>query len=154
MENLRKQLVDQLTQEHAHISFYDAVKGLEQDDIGIRPQELPHSIWELVEHIRIAQEDIVKFCVDSEYKSPEWPDGYWPDQKAPSGMEEWEQALQQIESDLQQMVGIVKNPDNDLLKPIPHGDGQTLFREAILSIDHNSYHTGQIVTIRRLLGLM
>ncbi|MDR8391346.1 DinB family protein [Aliifodinibius sp. S!AR15-10] len=153
MDKLREHLLDQLVNEHAHTSFSNAVSGLTPNEVGIQPDSLPYSIWQLVEHIRIAQSDIVQFCIDPDYQSPEWPKGYWPTNAAPSGTKEWKDSIKQIESDLQQMVELVKDPKNDLFEPFPHGDGQTLFREAILVIDHNSYHTGQIVTMRRLLGL-
>lgn len=153
MEELREHLVNQLTHEHAHISFERAVENIEVKDLGIRPDSVPYSIWELVEHLRIAQTDIVTFCVGPDYQSPEWPGGYWPSEQAPSGEQEWQQTLEAIETDLQKMVELVKDPENDLFEPFPHGEGQTLFREAVLIIDHNSYHTGQIVTVRRALDL-
>lgn len=150
---LREQLIDQLTGQNAHLGFDRAVEGLSIANAGIRPRQLPYSIWELVEHIRISQSDIIEFCVDPDYESPEWPEGYWPSGQKPSGMDAWNQSLEVIHSDLLRMADLVKDPDNDLFEPFPHGDGQTLFREAVLIIDHNSYHTGQIVTIRRILGL-
>lgn len=150
---LREQLVKQLTGQNAHASFENAIKGLSVDEVGIRPEKLPYSIWELVEHIRISQSDIVRFCMDPEYESPEWPEGYWPSSRKPGGADEWEESVSEIRKDLQQMVDLVTDTGNDLFSRIPHGDGQTLFREALLIIDHNSYHTGQIITVRRLLGL-
>ncbi|MFH5832116.1 DinB family protein [Halalkalibaculum sp. DA3122] len=153
MDDLRKHLIDQLANEHAHTSFERAVEGLNISDVGIRPNSLPYSIWELVEHLRIAQADILEFSVNPGYEAPKWPDDYWPPEKAPSGNAEWQRSLEAINSDLQEMIDLVKDPGIDLFTPFPHGDGQTLFREAILIIDHNSYHTGQIITIRRLLGL-
>lgn len=150
---LREQLADQLTGENAHISFENAVKGLSVGDVGKRPEKIPYSIWEQVEHIRIAQSDIVQFSMDSEYESPSWPEGYWPDSPGPDGESDWIESLEAIQADLQQMVDQVNDPDRDLFRPFPHGSGQTLFREAVLVIDHNSYHTGQIITIRRALGL-
>lgn len=153
MDDLRKHLIDQLTHEHAHISFSGAVEGLEIDQVGVRPDSLPYSIWELVEHLRIAQADIVEFSENPDYQAMNWPDDYWPPEKAPSDENEWQRSLNTIESDLNRMVELVEDPENDLFEPFPYGDGQTLFREAILIIDHNSYHTGQIVTVRRLLNI-
>lgn len=153
MDRLREHLVDQLTGEHAHIGLDRAVEGIGIKFLGQRPDSLPYSIWELAEHIRIAQNDILNFCVDPDYKSPDWPDGYWPKEQAPSDAAEWEQTLEAIREDRQSMVGLVEDPDIDLFEPFSHGDGQTLFREAVLIIDHTSYHTGQIVTVRRLLGI-
>lgn len=150
---LREQLINQLTGQNAHISFKNAVKGLSADDVGIRPDNLPYSIWELVEHIRISQSDIVQFSIDPEYVSPNWPEGYWPTRPGPADEEEWNESLETIQADLAKMVDLVQDTANDLFLPFPHGDGQTLFREALLIIDHNSYHTGQIIAIRRQLGL-
>ena len=146
-------MVEQLTGQNAHLSFENAVQDLEVDAVGRRPQNVPYSIWEQVEHIRIALNDIVEFCVDPDYRSPEWPEGYWPDEKRPAGESEWKQSLDQIRRDMQRMVDLVSDAERDLFEPFPHGDGQTLFREAVLVIDHNAYHTGQIVTIRRSLKL-
>ncbi|MDX1636970.1 MAG: DinB family protein [Balneolaceae bacterium] len=152
-QTVREHLVTQLTEEHAHISFSRAVEGLKARQVGRRPDSLPYSIWELVEHLRIAQHDIVQFSSDPDYKSPEWPGGYWPESPSPDDQQVWEESLDQIEADLQQMVNLVRDTANDLFEPFAHGSGQTLFREAVLIIDHNSYHTGQIVTVRRLLDL-
>ena len=91
--------------------------------------------------------------MDPDYESPEWPEGYWPSGRKPDGADEWKESVSEIHSDLQQMVDLVSDTGNDLFSRIPHGDGQTLFREALLVIDHNSYHTGQIITVRRLLNL-
>jgi len=152
-DQMREQLINQLTGQNAHLSLENAVKGLSPEQAGRRPDALPYSIWEQVEHIRISQNDIVRFSMEPDYQSPEWPAGYWPEDPAPGGEEQWNRSLEAIRNDLQQMVDLVDDPDRDLLEPFPHGDGQTLFREALLIIDHNAYHTGQIVTIRRLLGL-
>ncbi|MDZ7692202.1 MAG: DinB family protein [Balneolaceae bacterium] len=153
MNSLKEHLIDQLTREHAHIGFVRATKGIDTQHLGKRTDALPHSIWELAEHIRIAQEDILKFCVNSNYEAPSWPDDYWPSDQAPSDRNMWEQTLQQYQDDRQKMVELVEDPQNDLFEPFPHGDGQTLFREAVLIIDHTSYHTGQIVDIQRILGI-
>ena len=153
MDHLREHLVDQLMGEYAHIGFDRAVEDIDTKYLGKRPDSLPYSIWELAEHIRIAQNDILKFCVDPDYESPDWPKGYWPEEQAPSHKTEWEQTLEAISDDRLSMVNLVKDPDIDLFEPFSHGEGQTLFREAVLIIDHTSYHTGQIVTARRLLGI-
>lgn len=150
---LRELLLEQLTGRNAHAGFDRSVKGLKLQDVGIQPDNLPHSIWELVEHIRIAQHDVVAFSQSPDYSSPPWPDGYWPESQKPANKKEWEDTLAAIKSDHQTMVEMVKNENNDLLKPIPHGEGQTLFREAMLIVDHNSYHIGQIVLVRRALGI-
>lgn len=150
---IRDELIDQMTGQHAHVSFDNAVDGMPVQETGIRPESLPYSIWELVEHIRIAQYDIVEFCIDTEYSAPRWPDDYWPPRQKPSDAEEWNRSLEAVRTDRQRMIELVRDTGRDLFEPFPHGDGQTLFREAVLIIDHTSYHTGQIVTVRKLLGL-
>lgn len=149
---IRELLIEQMTGRHAHVSFDQAIKGLQISDVGSRPEGLPHSIWELVEHIRISQNDILEFSRDPDYKSPSWPKGYWPENPEPGGKKEWEATIEAFHSDHEQMVELIKNPEKDLLMPLPHGSGQTLFREAMLIVDHNSYHIGQIIQVRRLLG--
>lgn len=149
---LRELILEQLTGRNAHVDFDRSIQSLNIKEIGIRPEKLPHSIWELVEHIRIAQHDIVAFSRNPEYQSPSWPDEYWPSSQEPAGRKEWEQTVDAVHKDHQVMVELIKDPGNDLLKPLEHGDGQTLFREAMLIVDHNAYHIGQIVQVRKYLG--
>lgn len=151
-QKLKTALADTLQWQGAHISFADAVKNLSLESIGNTRHALPYSIWQLVEHIRIAQHDIVSFCLDKDYHERTWPDEYWPHETAPDTMEAWQQTLQNIQSDRQRMVDAVKDPDTDLMAPFSRGNGQHLFREVMLIIDHEAYHTGQIVLIRKLLG--
>ena len=150
---VRELLLEQLNGRNAHVDFWNAVKDLSMDDLGVKPQNFTHTIWELVEHIRIAQHDIVAFSRDPDYESPDWPDGYWPESDKPAGMEKWKKSLNAIESDHQAMVDLIKDKNNDLLAPIEHGDGQTLFREAMLIVDHNAYHIGQIVQLRKAMDI-
>ncbi len=150
-KRLRELLLEQLKGRNAHIDFEQAVEGLRLEEVGIRPEGLPHSIWELVEHIRISQHDIVAFSQNPDYASPDWPEGYWPESKEPASRDEWERSVEAIREDHIEMVRMVKDKDIDLLKPFEHGDGQTLFREAMLIVDHGAYHIGQIVDARRLL---
>ena len=150
--DVRNPLVDQLSGEHAHPGFEQAVKNLSFSEAGRRPESLPYSVWEQVEHIRISQWDIVEFSRNPDHVSPKWPEGYWPEHPAPPDEKTWKETKKKIRDDLQAMIEMVKDPANDLFQPFPWGDGQTLFREAVLIIDHNAYHTGQIVIIRRLLG--
>lgn len=117
-----------------------------------QPDNTPHSAWDLVEHIRLAQEDIIEFTVDPDYEERTFPDDYWPDDTDEVSDEEWFGSMETIQSDRDRMIDIVQDPSNDLLEPIPHGDGQTVFREAMLIVDHRSYHVGQIVTVRQALG--
>ena len=134
----------------AHATFKDAVKGLPVVMRGVKPKDLPYSIWQLVEHIRIAQWDMVEFSKDGAHKSPEWPDGYWPEAAAPASDVEWRKSLKQVESDLEQFISLLKK--SDIYARIPHGDGQTILREAMQIADHNAYHVAEIIVIRRLLG--
>jgi uncharacterized damage-inducible protein DinB len=146
------QLTELLTKGNAHVPFEEAIAGLPAKLRGVKPDNMPYSIWQLVEHIRIAQWDILKFSEGPGHQSPEWPGGYWPDAGAPADEAAWKQALQQTEADKQAFIQLLHNRQYQLLEPFPYGDGQNLLREALLIADHTSYHTGQIVLLRRLLG--
>lgn len=150
--SLRSHLVQLLTARQAHGTFDDAVEGLAPTARGTRPDDLPYSVWELVEHVRIAQHDILEFCRNPEYEQPAWPEDYWPGAPAPPSDEAWTRSVDQVRADLQAMCELVRDPEIDLHDEIPHGDGQTYLREAMLVADHNAYHVGQIITVRRLLG--
>lgn len=136
----------------AHLSFDDALAGLPAEKRGQKPSGLDHSIWDLLEHIRLAQSDILEFSRDRKHKSPEWPEGYWPAKQKPSTAQ-WNASVKKVRADLKAMQNLVKNPKTDLFAKIPWGDGQTILREALLVADHNAYHLGQIVDVRRLLGV-
>ncbi len=147
-------LIDELTKllqgGSAHVSLKDALKGLPTEMRGVVTNDLPYSIWQILEHIRIAQWDMVEFSKDGSHESPKWPDGYWPKQSAPASDAAWRKSIKQIESDLDGFIDLLKNAD--IYKPIPHGDGQSILREAMQIADHNAYHIAEIVVIRRLLG--
>ncbi len=149
---LREQLVQLLHGGHAHATFEDAIRDFPLDRIGIRPQGSPHSAWELVEHLRLAQKDILEFSRSGEYVSPHWPDGYWPKSPAPARESQWKESVDACRQDLAVFEAMVKDPEKDLNQKFPWGDGQTLLREALLIADHNAYHLGQLVLVRRLLG--
>jgi hypothetical protein len=149
---LREHLIGLLGGGQAHLDFEKAIAGLPVELRGARPPGLPHTPWRLVEHMRIAQWDILRFSVDRKHVSPEFPVGYWPAGDAPRKPESWEKSVVGFRTDLQAMKDLVASPDSDLFKPFPHGDGQTLLREVLLVADHNAYHLGQLVTVRRLLG--
>ncbi len=151
-KSLRKHLFELLEGGHAHLDFEKAIAGLPAKLRSARPPGLPHTPWRLVEHMRIAQWDILRFSVDPEHISPEFPDGYWPSGDAPPDAKTWDRSVAEFRSDLQAIKDLVSNPATDLFKPIPHGQGQTILREALLVADHNAYHLGQLVTVRRLLG--
>jgi hypothetical protein len=149
---LRGQLIHSLGGKGAHMSFDQAVKGFPPELAGKRVPHLAHTAWQQVYHLWIAQWDILEFSRDSSHQSPKWPDGYWPD-AVPEGAGAWEETIGKFRSDLSVMVEMVRDEKNDLLAPFPHGEGQNLLREALLVIDHNSYHVGQLVDLRRLLGI-
>jgi hypothetical protein len=134
----------------AHIGLTDALKGLPADARGEKPEKLPYSIWQLVEHIRIAQWDMVQFSLDANHKSPKWPDEYWVTETAPADDAAWENSLKQIESDLEEFIELFKKAD--IYKPLGHGSGQTILREALQIADHTAYHISEIIVIRRLQG--
>jgi hypothetical protein len=149
---LREHLVDLLTKAHAHATFDDAVKGLAPELQGKVPKSAEHSPWQLLEHLRIAQWDILEFSRNPKHESPKWPEGYWPKEKAPADDKSWDKSVRAFRRDLKEMVELVQDEKTDLFAKIPHGDGQTIFREALLIADHNAYHIGQLVLLRRLLG--
>jgi uncharacterized damage-inducible protein DinB len=138
---------------HAHATFDRAVKKLPFDRAGVRPAELPHSAWELLEHIRIAQNDILRFSQGPDHVSPEWPEGYWPASPAPESEAQWKKSVSAIRRDLNAFERLLGERAGQLDKPFPWGQGQTLLREALLIADHNAYHLGQIVLVRQLLGI-
>jgi hypothetical protein len=150
---LRKHLLELLQDEPAHVSFKRATADLPAALRGAKPPGQPHTPWRLVEHMRIAQLDILEFSRDGRHKSPPWPDGYWPADDAPASAKEWQSALRDFGSDRQAMIDLISQPDVDLLAPIPHAPKkQTLAREAMLLADHTAYHVGQLILLRRLLG--
>jgi hypothetical protein len=149
---LRDQLIEMLTGEHAHVNLDSALKGMPEKLIGIRPDKIPYSIWQLTEHIRITQWDIVEFSRNDQHISPRWPQGYWPKNEAPQDISEWKGSLSSIKRNRDSLIEMIADPNNNLLQPFPHGQGQNLLREALLVIDHTSYHTGEIIVVRRLLG--
>jgi DinB superfamily len=151
--SLRQHLIELLEGGHAHATLEDAIADFPPAERGRKPANLPHSAWTLVEHMRIAQWDILEFSRTRKHKSPAWPEGYWPAGDDPPSPAQWDQSLGQFRADLKAMVDLVKNRKTDLFAKIPWGDGQTILREALLVADHNAYHTAQIVDVRRLLGL-
>jgi hypothetical protein len=151
-EALRQQLLSLLEAGNAHVSFEEAIKGLPEELRGKTPKEAEHSPWQLLEHLRIAQWDILEFSRNPQHQSPEFPKGYWPATAEPPSDAAWTKAVRAFRDDLQAMCDLVANPSTDLYAAIPHGDGQTLLREALLVADHNAYHLGQFVLVRRLLG--
>jgi hypothetical protein len=149
---LRQHLLDLLRGRNAHADFDTTVADLPSRLRGVKPPGAAHSAWQLLEHMRIAQWDILEFSRDAKHKSPAWPEGYWPKTEAPPNAASWNNSLRSFRADLKAMAKLVADKKTDLFAPIPHGTGQTILREALLIADHNSYHLGQMVLLRRLLG--
>jgi hypothetical protein len=149
---LREHLIALMTKGNAHATFDEAVKDMPVELRGKRPKGVDHSPWELLEHLRITQWDILDFSQNSNYKSLKWPDEYWPAQATPPDDKAWDKTVRAFRKDLKAMCELVSNEKTDLYAKIPHGDGQTILREALLVADHNAYHVGQLILVRKLLG--
>jgi len=149
---LRQHLLDLLNKGNAHAMFQDAIGDFPAELRGKRPKGAPHSPWELLEHMRIAQWDILEFSRNSRHESPVFPDGYWPESPEPPDPKAWDRSIHSFSQDLQSLCALVADESTDLYARIPHGEGQTILREALLTADHNAYHLGQLVLVRRLLG--
>ena len=150
--SLRDHLVALLGEGHAHVTFKDAIAAWPAEQRGAKPPGQPFTPWRVLEHIRISQWDIVEFTKSAKHISPKWPAGYWPVSDAPPDRAAWDKSVAQAERDLQAMQTLVRDPKIDVYARIPHGTGQTVLREALVLADHNSYHVGQLVLLRRLLG--
>jgi hypothetical protein len=146
-----KELEEVIRKGNAHASFDEAVKGIRPDLIGVVPEGLPYSLWQLIEHIRITQWDILEFSRDPDHKSPKWPDGYWPKEPAPAHPGDLKKSVEQMDADRKAFIGLLHAAGEEIYTPFAYGDGQSLFREALLIADHTSYHTGEIIILRRLL---
>src|SRR5580704_7094965 len=149
---LREQLRKVLDWREAHADWKQALAGLDAAHRGVRPAGSPHSVWDLLEHARLAQRDILDFTLYPKHVSPDWPAGYWPKKLAPADEAEWEKSVEEFFRNLKEMEELINNPRTDLFARIPHGTGQTYLRQVLLLIDHNSYHLGQLVLVRRLLS--
>jgi hypothetical protein len=150
-KELREQLIKSLDWDSAHLRFDDAVKDFPANLRGTRPPGAPHSPWELLEHLRITLWDILEFSRYAKHVSPEFPSGYWPATQAPPDDGAWEKSVAAYRDDLRALGELTRDESADLFARIPHGDGQTLLREVLLSLDHNAYHLGQFVIVRRTL---
>lgn len=151
-KSLREHVTNLLDGKGAHLTLEEALETLSNDARGKKPANTPHTIWRLLEHIRIAQHDIVDFCTNPKYKELNWPDDYWPKHDAPKNDAEWEKSVESVQQDAERMKELVSDSKIDLFAKIPWGDGQTYLREALLVADHNAYHIGEIVAVRRALG--
>ncbi len=149
---LRQHLLNLLDAQHAHVNFDSVIKAWPVKLRGAKPRGQPFTAWRLLEHIRIAQWDILEFSRNPKHVSPEWPAGYWPRGDTPPNKAAWDKSVRAFRRDLKAMKNLVAKPSTDLFARIPHGTGQTILREALLVADHNAYHLGQLVILRRLLG--
>lgn len=154
--------IDKIVREHvvfllkgggAHAKFDEVIENIPAKLRGQKAPGLPHTIWMVLEHMRIGQSDILDFSHNPKYKSLAWPDDYWPKTEAPPAPAGWNKSIKQFRADLKAIADLVVNPKTDLYKKIPWGDGQTILREALLVADHNAYHLAQIVDVRRALGV-
>jgi uncharacterized damage-inducible protein DinB len=151
--DLREHVLALLTARQAHCTFEEAVAHMPQDRRGERPDDLPYSVWELAEHIRRAQRDILDYCRDPDYEAHDWPDAYWPDAPTPPSADAWDDCVAQVQSDCNALCALVQDETLDLYDTVPASNEHTYLREALLVADHTAYHVGQIVTVRRQLGL-
>ena len=152
-QQLREHILYLLSGGGAHLDFETAIADLPVAMRGKRTESIPHSPWRLVEHMRICQWDILEFSTNADHVSPEFPKGYWPDADSPPDKFAWDICIENFRTDLDAMKSLVIDSCTDLFAPIPHGDGQTILREALLVADHNAYHLGQLVLVRRALGV-
>ena len=154
-EHLRSHVLYLLKGGGAHMGLQAVLEGIPPDLRGARPDGVPYTPWRLLEHMRIAQEDILEYARDpAEWESPSWPNGYWPDGAAPPDDRAWDEAVEKLMADNRQLQKLVSDPKTDLLEPLPETPGHTVLRQALLAADHNAYHSGQLFTVRRLLGLV
>jgi hypothetical protein len=153
-DEIHKQLIALLDGGQAHATFDEAVKNFPAELRGIAPEGLPYSAWQLIEHLRITQKDILDFSAPPSggYQHMRWPDDYWPKEATPHSPEAWDRSIAEIKADLEKFKALISRTDADLYKPFRWGTGQNLLREALLIADHTAYHIGEFVVLRRLLG--
>ncbi len=149
---VRKQLRDLLSGDHAHMPFDDAVKDFPPEQMNTRPPHVSYTPWHLLEHLRIAQWDILEFIRNPHHVSPSWPEGYWPAQDAQADVAAWERTVAAFRADLQALQAIVDDETADLYTPLPHGEGQTIMQELLVIADHNAYHIGEFAILRQVMG--
>src|SRR5437763_5623180 len=149
--SLRKHLADLLRMKGAHVNLVETVADFPAAMRGAKPEGAPHTAWQLLEHMRMAQEDILDFSRNPKYREKKFPDDYWPAGEAPPSEDAWDKSIQQFQEDLKEMQVLIADTKHDLLAKLPHGTGQTLLREALLVADHNAYHLGQLVFLRKMM---
>ena len=151
-KELRKQLVDLLNGGNAHMGFEETIVDFPMAGINTFPPNVPYTLWHLLEHIRIAQSDILEFVRDPGHVSPEWPAGYWPDKEATTDAAGWQNTIEAIQADLEAMKQIVQDPQTDLTAELAHAPGYSVLREALLVADHNVHHLGEFAILRQVMG--
>lgn len=151
-QSLREHLLYLLGGGGAHVDFESAVADFPVEKVNQRIEHLPYTAWQVLEHMRIAQWDILEFSRSTGHVSPKWPEGYWPSAEVAPGAAAWRESVERFRADLKEMEALVTKPETDLFAPIPHGDGQTTLREVLLVADHNAYHLGVLVTMKRILA--
>jgi len=152
IQSLRQELDRLLAGKGAHVDFDAAVADFPPTLRGVRPKGAAHTAWETLEHLRIAMWDMLEFSWDAKHVSPDWPAGYWPESAEPASAAAWDKSVEAFHRDLAAMRKLVADPKSDLFTPFAHGEGQTLLREALQVADHNAYHVGELVLLRRILG--
>jgi uncharacterized damage-inducible protein DinB len=150
---IRSHLARALDWDEAHAGFDRVIDGIAPEFRGRAPAGLPYSPWQLLEHLRLAQEDILDFCRNPDYRERRWPDEYWPPSPEPPDADAWERSIAAVRRDRETLARLAENPSLDLTAPLPHGSGQTLLRELLLVLDHTAYHLGELVVLRRALGI-
>ncbi len=151
-QSLRKTVLELLDGGNAYAPFKTALVHLKPKNRAVRPGGVAHSIWDELEHMRIAQEDILRYTLNPKWKSPSWPDGYWPEVTDKVTSTRWASSVRSFFADLEELKSLVRDTRLDLTSKLPHGEGRTYLRQVLLAADHNAYHTGQIVLLRKLLG--
>lgn len=149
---MREQLLALLHGGHAHMTFDAAVAEFPLDSINRKPPNVPYTPWHLLEHIRLAQWDILEFIRNPAHVSPDWPAGYWPPAEARADAGQWQQTIAAFRADLKSLEDIVTNPETDLFAPLPHGMPYTIFREIMVVANHNSYHIGEFAILRQVMN--
>jgi hypothetical protein len=152
-DTLRKHVSDLLNWKDAHVDFDTAVKGIPARSRGLQPANLPYSLWQIVEHLRIAQFDILDFCINPDYRERKWPEDYWPKTPEPPDPKAWQVGISGFRADRKKLISLLNDPGIELSDAIPHGQGQTYLREFLLAADHAAFHVGQLVIVRRFLGI-
>ena len=150
---VRQHLSTLLQGKGAHLTFQEAVANFPAEHINTTPPKVPYTPWHLIEHLRLAQWDILEYIRDPDHISPDWPAGYWPDRDTTTDLAGWQTSIDRFQSDLQALQTIVADPATDLYEPIPHGyDGHTILREILIVADHNAYHVGELAILRQVMG--